>query len=60
MESAQKVEPQKPRGKSLLFVGAAVLILIVAVVGVGGFLAWNWMKTKPDGTGGRDRKKELE
>lgn len=43
--------PQKSRGKSLVFVGAGVLVLILAVVGVGGFLAFNWLKAKPDESG---------
>ena len=40
--------PQKSRGKPLVFVGAGVLLLILAVVGVGGFFAMNWLKAKPD------------
>lgn len=40
--------PQKSRGKSLMFVGAGVLVLILAVVSVGGFFAVNWLKAKPD------------
>ncbi|HEY2973700.1 MAG TPA: protein kinase [Pyrinomonadaceae bacterium] len=40
--------PQKSRGKPLLFIGAAVLLLILVVVGVGGFFAVNWLKAKPD------------
>jgi serine/threonine protein kinase len=39
--------PQKSRGKPLVFVGAGVLILILAVVGIGGFFAMSWYKAKP-------------
>ena len=42
-----QVEPKKSRGKSLAFAGAALLLLILAVVGVGGFLAINWLRAKP-------------
>ena len=42
-----KLEPEKSRGKPLVFIGAGVLLLILGVVGVGGFLAWNWMNAKP-------------
>jgi serine/threonine protein kinase len=40
--------PQESRGKPFILIGAGVLVLILAVVGVGGFLALNWMKAKPD------------
>lgn len=40
--------PKKSKGKSLMFVGAALLLLVLAVVGVGGFFAVSWLKTKPD------------
>ncbi|HSS22285.1 MAG TPA: serine/threonine-protein kinase [Pyrinomonadaceae bacterium] len=37
--------PAKKSGsKSLVFIGATVLILVLAVVGVGGFFAVNWMR----------------
>ena len=39
-------EAQKSRGRSFMFVGAAVLLLVLAVVGVGGFFAVNWLKGK--------------
>jgi hypothetical protein len=42
--------PQKSRGKSLMLVGAVALLLVLAVVGVGGFFAVNWLKAKPGGT----------
>ena len=42
--------PQKSGRSSLLFVGAGVLLLILAVVGVGGFFAVNWLKAKPNGS----------
>ena len=45
---AELVAPQKSRGKPLVFVGAGVLLLILVVVGVGGFFAMNWLKAKPD------------
>lgn len=38
---------KKSRGKPLVLVGAGVLILVLAVVGVGGFFAFNWLKSKP-------------
>jgi serine/threonine protein kinase len=47
--SAELAGPQKSRGKPLVFVGAGVLLLILAVVGVGGFFAVNWLKAKPGG-----------
>jgi serine/threonine-protein kinase len=37
---------QKSRGRPLMFVGAAGLLLVLAVVGVGGFFAVNWLKGK--------------
>ena len=42
-----KIVPQKSGGKPLVLVGAIVLILILAVVGIGGFFAMNWYKAKP-------------
>jgi hypothetical protein len=42
------VAGKKSRGKSLALVGAVVLLLVLAVVGVGGFFAVNWFKAKPD------------
>jgi eukaryotic-like serine/threonine-protein kinase len=41
------VTQKKSGSKSLIFVGAGVLLLILVVVGVGGFFAVNWLKTKP-------------
>jgi serine/threonine protein kinase len=38
--------PAKTGGKSLAVVGAGVLILVLAVVGVGGFFAYNWYRNK--------------
>jgi serine/threonine-protein kinase len=49
--AASLATPQKGRGKSLLLVGAGALVLILAIVGVGGFLAFNWLKSKPDESG---------
>ena len=43
--------PEKSRGKSLVFVAAGVLVLVLAVVGVGGFFAINWLKAKPNDGG---------
>lgn len=40
--------PKKSGGKTLVFAGAGVLVLLLLVVGVGGFFALNWMKTKPE------------
>ncbi len=42
--------PAKSRGKSLVLVGAGALILILGVVAVGGFFAYNWYTNKPDET----------
>jgi serine/threonine-protein kinase len=39
---------KKSGGKTLVFVGAGVLVLLLLVVGVGGFFAMSWMKSKPD------------
>lgn len=36
------------RGKSFALAGAGALILILAVVGVGGFFTVKWLKTKPN------------
>lgn len=38
----------KSRGKSFALIGAGALVLILAVVGVGGFLAFNWYRNRPD------------
>jgi serine/threonine-protein kinase len=46
-EPKVQVEPQKSRGKSLALVGAGVLLLILAVVSVGGFFAVKWLKGNP-------------
>ena len=44
----QPSAPAKARGKSFALVGAGAVILILGVVVVGGFLAFNWYKNKPD------------
>ena len=44
---------KKSHGKSLMFIGAGVLVLILGVVAVGGFFAFNWLKAKPDDTSTR-------
>ena len=61
-----EVAPKKSGGKSLVFVGAGVLVLVLLIVGVGGFFAVKWLGAKPDhggagvggtgktGTGGTD------
>jgi eukaryotic-like serine/threonine-protein kinase len=45
---ADLVSQKKSRGKPLVFVGAGVLLLVLAVVGVGGFLVVNWLKGKAE------------
>jgi serine/threonine-protein kinase len=40
--------PQESRSKAFILIGAGALVLLLAVVGVGGFLAVNWLKAKPD------------
>jgi len=47
---------EKRGGKGLLIAGAAVLLVIVAVVGVGGIVAFSWFKSKP-GTSAAPAKK---
>ncbi len=44
-----QVGPGKARGKSLALIGVGALLLILAVVGVGGFFAVSWLKEKPTG-----------
>ena len=41
--------PSKSGGKSFALIGGVVLLLVLAVVGVGGFFAWKWLKTGPAG-----------
>lgn len=48
--SSSQLASKKSRGKSLVFVGVAALLLILVVVGVGGFFAFNWFRAKPDET----------
>ena len=43
-------EQKKSRGKALVFVGAGVLLLLLAVVAVAGIFAFNWFKPKADET----------
>ncbi len=40
------VPQKKSRGKSLVLIGASVLLLVLIVIGVGGFFAVNWLKAK--------------
>ena len=40
--------PKKSRGKPLVFVGVAVLLLLLVVIGVGGLFAVKWLKGKPN------------
>ncbi|MFN2492805.1 MAG: protein kinase [Pyrinomonadaceae bacterium] len=42
--------PQKSRGKLLMFAIAGILLLVLVVVGLGGFFAFNWFNPKPTGT----------
>jgi eukaryotic-like serine/threonine-protein kinase len=39
--------PQESKRKPFMLIAAGVLVLVLAVVGVGGFFAINWLKTKP-------------
>ena len=50
-EPKSQVVPKKAGGKSLVLVGAGVLIVVLLVVGVGGFFVIKWLKPKPDGGG---------
>jgi len=54
-DSRVGVEAPKPpvavpaaRGKSGLLIGAAVVVILLAVAGVGGFLVFKWSKAKPN------------
>src|SRR6266566_916778 len=40
------VPQKKSRGKSLVLIGGSVLLLVLIVIGVGGFFAVNWLKAK--------------
>jgi len=40
--------PQESKRKPFMLIGAGVLVLLLVVVGVGGFLAMNWLKAKPN------------
>jgi hypothetical protein len=45
----QQLVAEKSRSKKpLLFFGVGLLLLILVVLGVGGFFAMNWLKAKPD------------
>ncbi len=57
-DSAVGVVPPKPqvavpapRGKSGLLIGAIVVVILLAVAGVGGFLVFKWSKAKPNTVG---------
>jgi len=53
--SAPVAEPKKSRTKIFALAGAAVLVLALVVLGVGGVFAFNWFRPKPGGdtiTGG--------
>lgn len=39
--------PQESKRKPFMLIGAGLLVLVLAVVGVGGFFAMNWLKAKP-------------
>jgi serine/threonine protein kinase len=45
------VAPKKSRGGVPVLIGAGVLVLLLVVVSVGGFFAFNWFKEKPAGGG---------
>jgi len=47
--SLDSARPEKAKGKSLALLGAGALILVLLVVGVGGFIAVNWLKDTPAG-----------
>ncbi len=46
--AAVPVPVPKVRGKSFALIGAVALLLVLAVVGVGGYLAVTWMKSTPE------------
>ena len=48
---------EKRRGKGLLIAGAAVLLIILAIVGVGGIFAFSWFKGKPSSSAAAPAKK---
>jgi eukaryotic-like serine/threonine-protein kinase len=39
--------PQESKRKPFILIGAGVLLLLLVVVGAGGFFAMNWLKAKP-------------
>jgi serine/threonine-protein kinase len=43
-----RVAPEKSRSKLPVLIGAGVLVLLLAVVSVGGLIAFNWFKSKPE------------
>jgi serine/threonine protein kinase len=45
--AADLAGPKKSGGNPLVFVGAGVLLLVLAVIGVGGIFAVSWLKAKP-------------
>jgi len=47
---------QKRGGKGLLIGGAILLLIILAVVGVGGIFAFSWFKNKPSSTATTEKK----
>ncbi len=48
---AELAAPQESRRKPFILIGVIALVLILAVVGVGGFFALNWLRTRPDQPG---------
>ncbi|HKO98266.1 MAG TPA: protein kinase [Pyrinomonadaceae bacterium] len=48
IQQPPRAQPTKSRGKSFALIGAGALVLILAVVGLGGFLAVNWWRNRPD------------
>jgi hypothetical protein len=52
-----QIVPQKPHNKSLVFVGAIVLVLVLGVVAVGGYFAVKWLKPATDPTAASEKGK---
>ncbi|HEX9544783.1 MAG TPA: DUF4384 domain-containing protein, partial [Pyrinomonadaceae bacterium] len=48
---------EKRRGKGLLIAGAALLLVMVVIVGVGGIFAFSWFKSKPGNSAASPAKK---
>jgi serine/threonine protein kinase len=48
---------EKRRGKGLLIAGAVLLLVVLAIVGVGGIFAFSWFKSKPGSSAAAPAKK---